>query len=143
MDEDEVKYVKRNKVVHYGSLANSEALGRNQTELGGVGNVQISTEFMTLEKDENPNPLEDRTEILEEFERRKRARLINVSTDDSEVKKDLRQLGEPICLFGEGPAERRNRLRDLLSQLGEDAIRRKKQEDEDRIREEREHDETT
>ena len=55
----------------------------------------------------------------------------------------MRQLGEPICLFGEGPAERRNRLRDLLSQLGEDAIRRKKAEDEERIREEREHDETT
>lgn len=53
--------------------------------------------------------------LLEEFERRKKARSINVSTDDAEVKRNLRQLGEPICLFGEGPADRRNRLRDILS----------------------------
>lgn len=57
----------------------------------------------------------DKQALLEEFERRKKARQVNVSTDDSEVKTNLRQLGEPICLFGEGPAERRSRLRDLLS----------------------------
>ena len=57
----------------------------------------------------------DRQALLEEFERRKRARQINVSTDDEEVKRNLRQLGEPICLFGEGPADRRSRLRDLLA----------------------------
>lgn len=57
----------------------------------------------------------DKAALLEEFERRKKARQINVSTDDAEVKRNLRQLNEPICLFGEGPAERRNRLRKLLS----------------------------
>lgn len=40
-------------------------------------------------------------------------------TDDSEVKLKLRSMGEPICFFGEGPADRRERLRDLLSRLGE------------------------
>jgi len=57
----------------------------------------------------------DRQALLEEFERRKRARQINVSTDDEEVKRNLRQLEEPVCLFGEGPADRRSRLRDLLA----------------------------
>jgi len=52
---------------------------------------------------------------LEELERKRRARLMNVSTDDEEVKKDLRTVGEPICLFGEGPADRRHRLKDILS----------------------------
>jgi U4/U6 small nuclear ribonucleoprotein PRP4 len=28
----------------------------------------------------------------------------------------LREIGHPITLFGEGPAERRDRLRDLLSE---------------------------
>ena len=71
--------------------------------------------------------------FAQEFERRKRARLINVSTDDAEVKKNLRDLGEPICLFGEGPADRRNRLRlmELFSQLGEDTVGRKRAEDEE------------
>lgn len=57
---------------------------------------------------------EDKQALLEEFERRKKAKQVNVSTDDNEVKRSLRQYGEPVCLFGEGPAERRIRLRDLL-----------------------------
>lgn len=40
-------------------------------------------------------------------------------TDDREVKTKFRILGEPICLFGEGPGERRDRLRDVLSRLDE------------------------
>lgn len=59
----------------------------------------------------------DKQALLEEFERRRKARSINVSTDDAEVKRNLRQLSEPICLFGEGPADRRSRLRDILSRF--------------------------
>ena len=33
---------------------------------------------------------------------------------DEEVMKKLRDLGEPICLFGEGPADRERRLMDLV-----------------------------
>lgn len=73
---------------------------------------------------------EERQALLEEFERRKKTRQINVSTDDGEVKKLLRQLGEPICLFGEGPADRRTRLREILATVGEDAIKRKSEDDE-------------
>lgn len=72
----------------------------------------LFSEYMELEDEVLP---EDKQALLEEFERRKKASQVNVSTDDSEVKKNLRLLGEPICLFGEGPAERRIRLRDLLS----------------------------
>ncbi len=71
-----------------------------------------------------------------------------------EVKANLRQLGEPICkklftndnillflffflgLFGEGPAERRERLRNLISRLSDDEIAqklRKKEEDDRRM----------
>ncbi|KAH8266160.1 hypothetical protein KR038_007453 [Drosophila bunnanda] len=66
----------------------------------------------------------DKVALLEEFERKKRARQINVSTDDAEIKNNLRQLNEPICFFGEGPAERRRRLKELLANLGENAINR-------------------
>ena len=52
---------------------------------------------------------ERQAEVLADFERRKRARQIAVSTDDAEVKACLRALGEPITIFGEGPAERRER----------------------------------
>ncbi len=40
---------------------------------------------------------DNQQELMAEFERRKRARQIHVSTDDLEVKTNLRQLKEPIC----------------------------------------------
>ncbi|KAM7541129.1 hypothetical protein Aperf_G00000022815 [Anoplocephala perfoliata] len=60
---------------------------------------------------------------LEHIELKKKARLIQVSTEDIEVKYYLRQLGEPICLFGEDAADRRERLRLLLAISGGPAQR--------------------
>lgn len=59
----------------------------------------------------------DKKATLDELERRRRVRLMNVSTDDEEVKKDLRTLGDPICYFGEGPADRRQRLKEVMSRF--------------------------
>ena len=60
--------------------------------------------------------------LLEDFERRRKARKMAVSTDDKEVKATLRALGEPITLFGEDPADRRQRLRQILSELDEEVL---------------------
>ncbi len=153
-DDDDFMHVQRSQQATFGSLAeqmgsaarkrpaeDDEDDGEGEGNVGYNPNVHKGTEYLELEGLEAEKGEKD--VMIEEFERRKRARMINVTTDDAEVKKDLRQLGEPICLFGEGPADRRNRLRDLLSQLGEDAVKRKMQEDEERRREAREHDETT
>lgn len=40
-------------------------------------------------------------------------------TDDGRVRARLREMGEPITLFGEGPPERRDRLRELLTTQAE------------------------
>merc|ERR1719481_496612 len=85
----------------------------------------------------------DKVEMLEEFERRKKVRAINVSTNDLDVKSDLRHLGEPICLFGEGPADRRNRLRELIGKLGEVALSRRRILDSQRVEDERKQDQST
>ncbi|KAH9004818.1 U4/U6 snRNP-specific spliceosomal protein [Lactarius hatsudake] len=64
--------------------------------------------------------------ILDELERKKKARAMAVPTDDNRVKARLREIGEPITLFGERAADRRDRLIYVLSQInaarGEDAI---------------------
>lgn len=73
---------------------------------------QVSSEYMVMDKVDQEG--QDKAALLDEFDRKKRVKAINVSTSDVDVKGDLRQLGEPICLFGEGPADRRARLRDLL-----------------------------
>ncbi|KAI9350151.1 WD40-repeat-containing domain protein [Obelidium mucronatum] len=66
--------------------------------------------------------------MLDDFERKKRARSLAVPTEDRKVRSRLRHFREPITLFGEGPGERRIRLRELLTarfeagaDLGEDA----------------------
>jgi U4/U6 small nuclear ribonucleoprotein PRP4 len=62
-------------------------------------------------------------ELLDEFEKKKRARAVVVPTSDSEIKAKLREMGHPICYFGEGPADRRERLRSIVADLAEKGIR--------------------
>ena len=57
--------------------------------------------------------------ILSQFDRKRRAAAIAVPTDDGRVRVRLRELGEPITLFGEGPSDRRDRLRELLTTRAE------------------------
>ena len=59
--------------------------------------------------------------IISQFERKRRAAAIAVPTDDGRVRQQLRSMGEPITCFGEGPGDRRDRLRELLTQQAEDA----------------------
>lgn len=53
--------------------------------------------------------------ILNQFQRKRRAAAIAVPTDDGRVRSRLREMGEPMTLFGEGPGDRRDRLRELLT----------------------------
>ncbi|XP_055523977.1 U4/U6 small nuclear ribonucleoprotein Prp4 [Wyeomyia smithii] len=139
-DEEELVFVKRQKTIHYGSLEDSERQRQlkdpgsdlygsgGASGSGDIGQVYTSSEYFDLENEVS----KDKAALLEEFERKKKARQIHVSTDDTEVKKNLRALNEPICYFGEGPAERRIRLKELLSALGESAIPQKSAKDDDK-----------
>jgi U4/U6 small nuclear ribonucleoprotein PRP4 len=71
---------------------------------------QIRTAAGTSEKASN---------VLAQLERKRFAQTIAVPTDDKKVRARLREIGEPITLFGEGLAERRDRLRELLTQRAE------------------------
>jgi len=134
-DDEDIQYVKRKRVVHYGGLDKEGIPDRNEAS---EDNVQISSEYMEMEKETIPS---DKLKMIEEFENRRRVRAITVSTNDAEVKADLRSLGEPICLFGEGPADRRTRLRELLGKLGVDVLAKKKQQTE-QIEEKKDDDNT-
>jgi U4/U6 small nuclear ribonucleoprotein PRP4 len=57
--------------------------------------------------------------ILSQFERKRRAAAIIVPTNDLQVRQRLRDLGEPITLFGEQPVDRRDRLREFLTAQAE------------------------
>ncbi|KAI1855491.1 hypothetical protein JX266_000356 [Neoarthrinium moseri] len=53
--------------------------------------------------------------ILSQLNRKRLAASIAVPTDDGRVRARLREMGEPMTLFGEGPADRRDRLRELMA----------------------------
>uniref|UniRef100_A0A8C2ZEK6 Pre-mRNA splicing tri-snRNP complex factor PRPF4 n=1 Tax=Cyclopterus lumpus TaxID=8103 RepID=A0A8C2ZEK6_CYCLU len=134
-DEDVAPAPKRTRV-YYGSLEEKER-ERLSSEKGrgsdGVkagikaGNINISS-GETLDLEDRVS--ERQHDALAAFEQRRRARQITVSTDDTEVKAGLRALGEPIILFGEGPADRRERLRSVLSVVGPDALKKSRREEE-------------
>ncbi|EFA84823.1 WD40 repeat-containing protein [Heterostelium album PN500] len=52
-------------------------------------------------------------QTLDEHEKKKRSKLIVLPTNDNLIKLKLRELGEPIILFGEKPEDRRARLKQL------------------------------
>ncbi|PRW05847.1 U4 U6 small nuclear ribonucleo PRP4 [Chlorella sorokiniana] len=60
-------------------------------------------------------------ELMREIELRRKMKATVVPTNDGDVRRMLRQLGEPITLFGEREMERRDRLRKLLAHMGEEA----------------------
>lgn len=53
--------------------------------------------------------------VLAQISHRRLLAATIVPTNDSDVRTRLRSLAEPITLFGEGPAERRDRLRELVA----------------------------
>ncbi|VDK36410.1 unnamed protein product [Taenia asiatica] len=86
-----------------------------------LGHINVSQDDQYLPLEHRLPPAE--AVALESIELKKKARLIQVSTEDIEVKYYLRQLGEPICLFGEDGADRRERLRMFLAVSGGPAQR--------------------
>ncbi|CAK7226106.1 hypothetical protein SCUCBS95973_006087 [Sporothrix curviconia] len=58
---------------------------------------------------------EKASELLAQLARKKIAATVVVPKEDSKVKEKLREIGEPIIYFGETPAERKARLRDVLA----------------------------
>ncbi|WWC67627.1 uncharacterized protein I206_101537 [Kwoniella pini CBS 10737] len=55
--------------------------------------------------------------LIEELDRKKKFRKMAVPTDDKKVRERLRAYGEPMTLFGEGPGDRRDRLKYVQEQI--------------------------
>ncbi|KZF23861.1 WD40 repeat-like protein [Xylona heveae TC161] len=83
-----------------------------------LANIPVDRDYIMPSTSAGVAP-EKASAILSQFDRRRRAAQIAVPTDDGRVRARLREIGEPVTLFGEGPAERRDRLRELLMQQAE------------------------
>lgn len=80
------------------------------------GNVDLSSLRSASSITAHPRHLnQDQASFLQQLEARRAARQAIVPTADQEVKRCLILLGEPMTLFGEGPYERRERLKSLVA----------------------------
>ena len=60
---------------------------------------------------------EEHAKLVAQVDKLATVRAMVISTNDEHVRVRLRNLGHPITLFGEGPGERRDRLREVLTAL--------------------------
>ncbi|KAF1347005.1 WD40-repeat-containing domain protein [Delphinella strobiligena] len=98
--------------VHPSRQAYVEEAGQEDTEMTyDLSNVPLDTDYyMPTEGGGN----EKASAVLAQFTRKRNLAAVAVPTDDVRVRARLRELGEPITLFGERPEDRRDRLRELL-----------------------------
>ncbi|GAM90870.1 hypothetical protein ANO11243_089160 [Dothideomycetidae sp. 11243] len=78
-----------------------------------LSNVPTDTDYY-LPATQTGGPSAKASAVLAEFSRKRKAAAIAVPTDDGHVRTRLRQMDEPMTLFGERPEDRRDRLRALL-----------------------------
>lgn len=116
------------RTVQYGAIdARIITSGEEAIKMGiEAGNINVSNMVDTMDMSIEDRISQRQAEILAEFERKKQIRQIHVTTDDDEVRRRLRSYGQPITLFGEGPADRRDRLREMVAELGEEATKSNK-----------------
>ncbi|KAI8901232.1 hypothetical protein BC833DRAFT_617770 [Globomyces pollinis-pini] len=103
--------------IHFGSIESSErGKGKGATILEKSNELGDST-GMTLDDlvDETQVPMDHKDELMEQFEKKKLSQTVIVPTDDQKVRNRLREIYEPMTLFGEGPAERRERLKNIIT----------------------------
>ena len=97
-----------------GNATISDALqnGIAKAKASGHVNVGSGVERETLELDDRTLQRQvEHAEVLNRIHLRNVANNIAVPTDDVIVKQRLRELGEPICYFGEDKGDRRDRLK--------------------------------
>ncbi|GAB4822458.1 hypothetical protein N2152v2_009504 [Parachlorella kessleri] len=121
MDEDGVR--RPGPAVRYGEI---KAINTKDMVKAGVaaGNIFVqSAQAETMELPQaSSEQLHKQRELVEQMELQRRMRALVVPTDDASVRALLRQLEEPMTLFGEREMERRERLRRLLATMDEDRL---------------------
>lgn len=100
--------------IHYGAIDPLDAGGL--PEGMASGNIQISGFSDIIEEETAAMRVarERHDEAVRAIEAKTNARAMAIPTNDVAVKQKLRDFGEAACLFGEGPYERRERLRQVM-----------------------------
>ncbi|GAX79451.1 hypothetical protein CEUSTIGMA_g6892.t1 [Chlamydomonas eustigma] len=85
-------------------------------ELGAFFRIARYIEKISSMSESMRRELDEHEAKLKEFELKRKMRTTVIPTDDLKVRQMLRQLGEPITIFGEKEGDRRDRLRKIAAQ---------------------------
>lgn len=110
--------------LHYGALDSQFDKGVGSARAANVdadGIVDEATEDMIRARQQHED-------AVRAFEQRASQRQLAVPTSDAQVKAKLREFGEPVSIFGEGPYERRDRLRTIMAGRTAPSLDAKRQE---------------
>mmetsp|Transcript_1039 Transcript_1039/g.2440 ORF Transcript_1039/g.2440 Transcript_1039/m.2440 type:complete len:510 (+) Transcript_1039:103-1632(+) len=117
--------------IHYGGLDNDIL----RADAGSDAALRSGNVSMPGERDVVDQATEDmmrarqqHEDAVRAFEQKASQRQMAVPTNDAQVKAKLREFGEPACIFGEGPYERRDRLRTIMAGRSAPTMEAKRQE---------------
>lgn len=95
-------------------IAEGIRIGNINQNIGRSSESQASS-TLTLSAS-NSQIIAQHEKLMKAHDLLKKAKNLPIPTNDQEVKMRLREMNNPICLFGEGPADRRDRLRVKVSE---------------------------
>eukprot|EP00401_Gymnodinium_catenatum_P019364 CAMPEP_0117532604 /NCGR_PEP_ID=MMETSP0784-20121206/39454_1 /TAXON_ID=39447 /ORGANISM="" /LENGTH=259 /DNA_ID=CAMNT_0005329003 /DNA_START=127 /DNA_END=903 /DNA_ORIENTATION=+ len=112
--------------IHYGSLEG--ALEKGSSTSGGNVHLPGEKDVVDEATEDMMRARQQHEDAVRAFEQRASQRQLAVPTSDAQVKAKLREFGEPVSIFGEGPYERRDRLRTIMAGRTAPTVDTKRQE---------------
>lgn len=99
--------------IHFGALQEDDIRQDEAAHVAGIALDRLEAEQPT--SGHHQRLTGEQTDLLQRLHQRNLAKQAVVPTADTQVREHLILIGQPITLFGEGPYERRERLKALLS----------------------------
>lgn len=102
--------------IHYGDLGGAlGSAGEKDAFMSSNIHVPRDDDIIEQATEDMMRARQQHEDAVRAFEQKASQRQMAVPTGDAQVKAKLREFGEPVCIFGEGPYERRDRLRTIMA----------------------------
>lgn len=98
--------------IHFGSLETAERIEGRAAAIEEPSEIK---DGMTLDELDPLAEIETKNDLKKVFEQKQLKKNLQVPTDDQKVRNKLREMYEPMTLFGEDKIDRRERLKEIMA----------------------------